>query len=78
MYKRQDTDISRKKLCQIIEARIHETMELVKEEVDRAGYSGQLPAGVVVTGGASVMQGVVSVAEEVLGLPCLLYTSRCV
>lgn len=67
-----DTDISRKKLCQIIEARIHETMELVKEEVDRAGYSGQLPAGVVVTGGASVMQGVVSVAEEVLGLPARL------
>ena len=67
-----DTNISRKKLCQIIEARITETMELVGDEVDRARYRDLLPAGVVVTGGASVMQGVVEVAQEVLGLPARL------
>ena len=48
--------ISRLEVCQIIEARMRETFELVRAEMGRAG-SGMLPAGIVLTGGASQLAG---------------------
>ena len=68
----KDNGISRHKLCQIIEARVYETMEMVKAEADARGLTGQLPAGIVVTGGAALMRGTVEVAQDVLKLPSRL------
>jgi len=68
----KDNGISRHKLCQIIEARVYEIMEMVKAEADANGLAGQLPAGIVVTGGAAIMRGVVEVAQDVLKLPSRL------
>jgi cell division protein FtsA len=58
----------RTKLVNMIEPRIAETFEFVKENLRQAGVYDSLGAGVVLTGGATAMEGVTEVAEQVLGL----------
>ena len=43
--------------------------ELVRREIARAGYEGMLGAGVVITGGTSLLEGMPDAAEQVLNLP---------
>jgi cell division protein FtsA len=62
-------DISRKDLAMIIEARAEEIFDLVLQEIKRSGYDGLLPAGVVLTGGSSLLPGVRALAANILGLP---------
>lgn len=62
-------DISRKDLAMIIEARAEEIFDLVLQEIKRSGYDGLLPAGLVLTGGSSLLPGVRTLASNVLGLP---------
>jgi cell division protein FtsA len=38
-------------------------------EIKRSGYSGLLPAGIVVTGGAAETVGLASIGKEVLRMP---------
>ncbi|GAB6100377.1 cell division protein FtsA [Halanaerocella petrolearia] len=66
---KQKRTISRKVLCQIIEPRIDEIFSLVKEDIEKAGYKGLVPAGAVVTGGGSLLEGVPELASEKLDMP---------
>lgn len=61
--------VSRKDLVHIIEARAEEIFSLVLQEIKRSGYDGLLPAGMVLTGGASALPGIRDLASQVLGLP---------
>jgi cell division protein FtsA len=61
--------ISRRELSHIIEARVDEIFSLVLQEIKRSGYDGLLPAGMVLTGGSSVLPGMRMLASQVLGLP---------
>src|SRR6185436_5771362 len=61
--------LARMKLVEVIEPRIEEIFEHVKKELMRSGYYDGLAAGIVLTGGATVMEGVGDIAEQVLGLP---------
>jgi cell division protein FtsA len=61
--------ISRRELSMIIEARIEEIFSMVLQEIKRSGYDGLLPAGMVLTGGASALPGIRTAASRVLGLP---------
>jgi cell division protein FtsA len=61
--------IQRRKLCEIIEARMNEIYSLVREEVKRSGHAGMLPAGAVLTGGGSRLAGSADLAREVLDMP---------
>ncbi|WP_027339297.1 cell division protein FtsA [Halonatronum saccharophilum] len=62
--------ISRGHLCDdIIEPRVDEIFSLVKQEISKAGYDGIIPAGVVVTGGGSLLEGIPELASKKLGLP---------
>jgi cell division protein FtsA len=45
-------------------------VEVIKKELIRTGYFDTLAAGCVLTGGATAMDGVADVAEQVLGIPC--------
>jgi len=56
-------------LVEVIEPRIEEIFEHIKRELMRSGYYDSLAAGVVLTGGATAMQGVTEVGETVLRLP---------
>ena len=61
--------ISRRDLAFIIEARMEEIFRFVQQEIKRSGYDGLIPAGVVLTGGTSLLPGIRKLANEVLGLP---------
>jgi len=61
--------VSRKLLAEFIEPRVDEIFDLVRREIARTGYEGILAAGVVITGGASMLEGMPEAAERVLDLP---------
>ncbi len=68
----QTSQINRQELSHIIEARVAEIFSLVLQEIKRSGYDGLLPAGMVLTGGASLLPGIRTLASKVLGLPVRL------
>ena len=61
--------ISRQDLAHIIEARVEEIFSLTLQEIKRSGYDGLLPAGMVLTGGTSLLPGIRQLASQVLGIP---------
>lgn len=65
----QPIQISRKDLAHIIEARCEEIFDMVLQEIKRSGYDGLLPAGMVLTGGSSLLPGIRPLASRVIGLP---------
>lgn len=67
---RVDTQtVSKHYLAEIMQARYHEIFSLVREELERVGRSGMLPAGAILTGGAVKAPGVLDLARDTLGLP---------
>lgn len=66
---RKPMEISRSLLCQIIQPRMEEILEIVALEIKRSGYSKHLHSGVVLTGGGSLVKGTAALAREVLGMP---------
>jgi cell division protein FtsA len=72
---RPPEDLSRRSLAEIIEPRYVELFELVKAEIQRNGFESKIPAGIVLTGGTSKIEGAVPLAESIfqtsvrLGIP---------
>jgi len=66
---RQARRIFRRVLCEIVEPRLEEIYTLVKREIKMAGYEDLLAAGIVITGGTSLMDGSLEIAEKIFGLP---------
>ncbi len=66
---REPRILARKLLTEIVEPRIEEIFEHVRREILRSGYWDSMAAGVVLTGGSTIMDGVPEIAETVLGLP---------
>ena len=60
--------VSRLEVCQIIEARMRETFELIGNEI-QAGGAGMLPAGLILTGGGAQLAGIAELGREVLEMP---------
>jgi len=60
--------VSRIEVCQIIEARMRETFELLRNEIRASGVE-MLPAGVILTGGAAQLSGLAELGREVLQMP---------
>ena len=61
--------ISRKFFLQIINDRVEEILHIVKENIEQAGFSHKLPAGIVLTGGSSLLPSITSTVKNVLGVP---------
>ena len=61
--------MSRRDMSLIIEARVEEMFDLALQEIKRSGYDGLLPAGMVLTGGTSLLPGIRQLATKVLGMP---------
>lgn len=61
--------VSRRHLAEIIQARYHEILVMVKEELQKSGRDGMLPGGVILSGAGSKMAGTLELAREVLALP---------
>lgn len=66
----QPSVINRRDLVNIAEARVEEIFQLVEREIKNSGYDGLLPAGLVLTGGASQLPGLKKLASRVTTLPC--------
>jgi cell division protein FtsA len=66
---RSPRQLSRKTLAEVIEPRVEELYSLVQAELRRSGYEELLSSGVVITGGSSVMQGMVELGEEIFHMP---------
>jgi cell division protein FtsA len=66
---RSAREIAKSVLCAIIEPRMEEMFSLALRELEKSDVYDSLGAGVVLTGGASLLPGSVELAERVLGLP---------
>jgi cell division protein FtsA len=66
---RRPRQLPRQVLAEIIQPRVEEIFALVAREVTRAGFREAATAGVVVTGGTAILEGVPEVAEAVFQLP---------
>ncbi|MGZ6311431.1 MAG: cell division protein FtsA, partial [Bdellovibrionota bacterium] len=61
--------VSRRLLAEIIEPRVEEVFSLIQREVMKSGYQDLLSAGVVITGGATLLEGMPELAEFVFEMP---------
>ena len=69
---RADRDLSRAALAAVVQPRYEELFTLIQAELRRAGFEDLLPAGIVLTGGTSKMDGALDLAEEIFHLPVSL------
>jgi len=61
--------IPRQYLASIAEPRMEEIFRLVSKVIQESGYAELLGAGVVLAGGATLLEGTPELAEQVLGMP---------
>lgn len=66
---RGNTKIPISLLTQIIGLRMKELFTLIDNELRNAGFKNKIKAGIVLTGGGSLLRGTTELAEEVFGLP---------
>jgi cell division protein FtsA len=64
--------LSRQTLAGVVEPRYEELFSLIQAELRRSGFEEVVAAGIVLTGGASKMEGAVDLAEEVFHMPVRL------
>jgi cell division protein FtsA len=69
---RADREISRHVLASMIEPRMEEIFQLANKEVKKNHFAELLGGGIVLTGGTSLMPGVVELAEQVFEMPVRL------
>jgi cell division protein FtsA len=61
--------VPRQLLGEFMEPRMDEIFSFVRAEIAKVGYEERLASGVVITGGQSLLEGTLELAEEVLALP---------
>lgn len=66
---REPKEISEKNLARIIQARVEEIFDYIMWEIRRSGYEDKLIAGIVLTGGGSLLKFIDLLCEYHTGLP---------
>ena len=69
-------ELSRQALAEVVEPRYDELFTLIQAELRRSGFEDLVAAGIVLTGGASKMEGVIELAEEIFHMPVSLGAPR--
>lgn len=69
LSKEEEVVIQRRRVAEIIEARLSEIFSMINKDLKKLGRAGKLPGGAVVTGGGSKIPGLVDLAKEELKLP---------
>lgn len=59
-------ELPRKVLAEIIEPRMEEIFQMVKQDIKRSGYEDLLPLGLVLSGGGSMLPGTLELARRVM------------
>jgi cell division protein FtsA len=73
-----DPPAPRKKLDEIIDARLSDIFECVEGHLKKLGRSGLLPAGVILSGGGANIDGIEDLARDYLHLPAKTANSQLV
>jgi cell division protein FtsA len=73
---RAPRSLSRQTLAEVIEPRVEELFSLVQQVLRESGFEELLCSGVVLTGGSSVMHGMVELGEEIFHMPVRLGIPR--
>lgn len=66
---RKPMEITKSLLSEIIQPRMEELLEFALAEIRRSGYSQNLSAGIVLTGGGALLRGIDELAAQVIGMP---------
>lgn len=66
---RDARQLSIQTLAEVIEPRVVELYELVLQELRRSGMEEMIASGIVVTGGSSMMNGMIELGEEIFHMP---------
>jgi len=66
---RESQTCMRMEICDIIEPRVEEMLQMVLQEIKQSGYADSATAGVVLTGGTALLPGIAELAEEVFRVP---------
>jgi len=66
---RPSRKMARRALADVIQPRVEELYELIQNELRRAGFEEVLSSGIVLTGGAAVMPGMIELGEEIFHMP---------
>jgi cell division protein FtsA len=66
---REPREVSRSVLSSVIEPRMEEIFSLAQREIKRTSFADMLAAGVVLTGGGSLMEGAIELAEQIFDMP---------
>ncbi len=69
---REPRPMPRQVMAQILEPRVEELFEMIKNELQRSGYQELVAAGLVLTGGSSLLEGMVELAEDIFDMPVRL------
>jgi cell division protein FtsA len=64
--------VSRQILAEILEPRMEELLNLIQVEIEQSKHGDQIASGVVLTGGSSLLEGTVDMAEQVFNAPARL------
>jgi cell division protein FtsA len=73
---RGSRQLSRQTLAEVIEPRVEELYSLIQKVLRESGYEELMSSGLVLTGGSSVMRGMVELGEEIFHMPVRLGTPR--
>ena len=73
---RAPRELSRQTLAEVVEPRYEELFALVQAELRRSGHEEVVASGVVLTGGAAKMEGLVELAEEIFHMPVCIGAPR--
>src|SRR5207247_1384168 len=60
--------VTRRHIAEIVESRVTEILKFVGAEIEAAGATNRLQAGLVLTGGGSLLDGVTRAARDQLGM----------
>jgi cell division protein FtsA len=61
--------VSRKILAEVVEARVEEMCTMIQQEIEKSGYADMLAAGIVLTGGTTLLQGMVELGDFLFEIP---------
>lgn len=73
---RDPRQLSCQALTEVIEDRVEEIYEFVQQELRRSGMESMIASGIVITGGAAQMRGMVELGEEIFHTPVRLGIPR--
>lgn len=66
---RKPRKVSQRVMVEILEARIEEILQMVNKNICTSGYRNRINAGMVLTGGTSLLANIVDMAEQIFDMP---------